>query len=167
MTTKNYPIICTSLLVLSLVLSCGNSASQHETMDSDPFAGTWKLNAGKSKASNPRLLHQSEIIKIVNRENGSFYSFDGVDNGGNTFHGTWSGKYDEKNYPFIGNPDADMKSAKKISDSTLVFTYSKNGNEVATWRFTVSKDGKTITVKGKGKDSKGQDFTKDLIFDKQ
>jgi hypothetical protein len=133
----------------------------------DPFVGTWKLNATKSKASDPSLMHKSETMKIVAQENGGIYTFDGVDAEGKAFHGVWSGKYDGKDYPFTGNPDTDMTAAKKISLTTLEFLYRKNGKEVANWRLTISKDGKTMTATGKGKDAKGQDFTKDLVFDKQ
>ena len=138
-----------------------------DAMISDQFVGTWKLNVAKSKASLPGLIHKSETIKIVAQESGSVYTFDGVDAAGKNFHGTWSGKYDGKYYPFIGNPDADMKSAKKTDPSTLVFVYSKDGKEVANWSFAISEDGKTITAIGKGKDSQGQEFRKDLVFDKQ
>jgi hypothetical protein len=139
----------------------------HSLWAADPFVGTWKLNVAKSKASVPGLIHKSETIKIVARESGSTYTFDGVDAQGNSFHGMWSGKYDGKYYPFIGNPDADMKAAKIVSPTELEFVYSKDGKEVAHWRFIISEDGKTIAVTGKGKNAKGEDFRKDLVFDKQ
>ena len=59
------------------------------------------------------------------------------------------------------------KSAKIISATALEFSYSKDGKEVATWRFTISEEGKTITAVGKGRNSKGQDYTKDLVFDRR
>ena len=133
----------------------------------DPFIGTWKLNVAKSKASDPSMMHKSETIKIVAQENGAIFTFDGVDAKGKAFQGVWSGKYDGNYYRFTGNPDADMKAAKKISNTTLVFVYSKDGNEVANWTFTISEDGKTITATGKGKNAKGEDYRKDLIFDKR
>lgn len=125
------------------------------------------MNVAKSKASLPGLMHKSETIKIVAQESGSTYTFDGVDAEGKPFHGTWSGKYDAKQYRFTGNPDADMKSARIIGATTLEFVYSKDGKEAANWRFIISEDGKTISAIGKGKNAKGQDFRKDLIFDKQ
>lgn len=139
----------------------------HLLWAADPFAGTWELNVARSKASGPGLVHQSETIKIISQENGSTYIFDGVDAGGRTFHGMWSGNYDGKYYPFTGNPDADMKSAKIISATALEFSYTKDGKEVATWRFTISEEGKTITAVGKGRNSKGQDYMKDLVFDRR
>jgi len=103
----------------------------------------------------------------VAQENGVIYTFDGVNAEGKTFHGAWSGKYDGTFYPFTGNPDADMKSVRIISTTTLEFVYSKDGKEVANWRFTISEDGKTIAATGKGKNAMREDYRKDLIFDKQ
>jgi len=133
----------------------------------DPFVGTWKLNVAKSKASDTNLMHKSETITIAAQKNGGIFTFDGVDPEGKAFHGMWSGKYDGKDYPFTGNPDTDMTAAQKVHSTTVVFIYRKDGKEVANWRFTLSKDGKTITATGKGKNAKGQDFTKDLVFDRQ
>jgi hypothetical protein len=67
----------------------------------DPFVGTWELNVAKSQASDRRLLHKSETIRIEARENGAIFTFDGVDAEGKSFHGAWSGKYDGKDYPMI------------------------------------------------------------------
>ncbi len=133
----------------------------------DPFVGTWKLDVAKSKASGPGLLHKSETIVIVAQENGGIYTFDGVDAEGKAFHGGWSGKYDGKDDPFTGNPDTDMTAARKINGNSLLFVYRKDGKEVANWRFSISKDGQKITALGKGKNAKGQDYTKNLVFDKQ
>jgi hypothetical protein len=133
----------------------------------DLFVGIWKLDVAKSTANGPGLLHKSETINIVAQENGAIFTFDGVDAEGKAFHGTWSGQYDGTYYPFIGNPGADMAAAKQISANTLVFIYKKDGKEVANWRQTVSKNGSTMAVTGRGKDAKGQDFTKDLIYNKQ
>ncbi len=133
----------------------------------DPFVGTWELNLAKSQANDRRLLHKGETIRIESQENGAIFTFDGVDAEGKSFHGAWSGKYDGKDYPFTGNPDTDTAAARQIDTDTVVFAYKKDSKEVANWRFTTSKDGKTMTVTGKGKDAKGRDFTKDLIFNRQ
>ncbi len=37
---------------------------------------------------------------------------------------------------------------------------------MSTYRTTISKDGKTMTIKGKGKDAKGQEWNYTFILDK-
>ena len=133
----------------------------------DPLVGTWKLNVSMSKASDPTMMPKREIIKIDALDNGTKNICDGVDANGKAYHYTWSPKYDGKDYPFTGNPDADTSAIKKVDANTVMDMWKKAGKEVATWRVTVSKDGKTHTVSGKMKDAKGQEVTFDLVYDKQ
>jgi hypothetical protein len=132
----------------------------------DPFVGTWKLNVAKSKASDPSQMPKNEIAKFVAQENGLKYVFDGADVRGK-YHLAWSGKYDGKDYPLAGAFWADTSALKKVDTNTVVFVDKKAGKEAMTWHMTVSKDGKTQTVVGKGKDEKGQELTFNLVYDKQ
>ncbi len=133
----------------------------------DPFVGTWKLNVAKSKASDPTMMSKREIIKIEALDNGLKFTLDGVDFYGKAYHSESSEKYDGKDYPFSGNQDADTSAIKKVDANTVVTMWKKAGKEVATWRVTVSKDGKTQTVSGKMKGAKGHEVTFDLVYDKQ
>ncbi len=150
---------------LLLLTFCGVAAL---LWAADPFIGTWKMNIAKSKASDPSMMPKNETVKNVAQENGFFKTtFDGVDATGKAYHIEWSGKYDGKDYPATGDPNVDMSAAKKVDANTVVAVDKKAGKEVATWRVTVSKDGKIETVAGKGKDAKGQAYTMDLVYDKQ
>ena len=113
------------------------------------------------------MLPKNEIIKNEGLDNGLKTNYDGVDAVGKPYHVAWSGKYDGKEYPMTGDPNRDMCSGKKIDSNIGEFIYKKAGKEVATFRCTISKDGKTSNCIGKVKDTKGQDATMEVVYEKQ
>ena len=86
---------------------------------------------------------------------------------GKPFRSEWSGKLDGKDYPLKGNPAIDTSAMKKIDMNTIVGVDKKAGKEVARFRYTVSKDGKTATATGKIMDPKGQEYDVTYVCDKQ
>ena len=92
---------------------------------------------------------------------------DGTDGDGKALHNEWSGKFDGKDYPVIGDPNADTRSYKKVNDHTLEFTNKKGEKVVTSGRAVVSADGKSRTVTLNGTDSKGKKFTNTAVYDKQ
>jgi hypothetical protein len=131
----------------------------------DPFIGTWKMNPAKSKQSGPSLKSftmtveaQGNSIKIVQ---------DMVGADGNATHRNWTYKYDGKDYPITGDPNTDTNSVNKPKANTLKYVFKKNGKEVGSGQSVVSKDGKTITDVGSGKDANGQAFTYTIFLEKQ
>jgi hypothetical protein len=56
---------------------------------------------------------------------------------------------------------------EKIDMETIVEVCKKAGKEVARFRYTVSKDGKTLTATGKIMDPKGQEYNVAYVCDKQ
>ena len=71
---------------------------------------------------------------------------DGVEGNGTPFHSEWKGKFDGKDYEITGDPDANMRSYKKMNDRTLSMT-AKKGNEVVAYGLiVVSADGKSQDV---------------------
>lgn len=126
----------------------------------DPNMGTWKLNEAKSKLAagatrNHTVIYApaGDMVKIT---------VDGVDKDGKKTHNEWTGKFDGKDYPVIGEPNYDARAYTKIDDHTLDMTVKKAGKVVATGKITVSADGKsrTVTTKGVIGDSTG-------VYDKQ
>jgi hypothetical protein len=76
-------------------------------------------------------------------------------------------KFDGKDVPWAGNPDADMASAKKMDDNSYENTWKKGGKVTVVAKVVVSKDGKTLTVTQTGTDSKGQAVDNTSVYDKQ
>jgi len=133
----------------------------------DPFIGTWKLNPSKTKVTGPGSAYKSGTATFVTQENGVKFTYDIVNGEGKSIHGEYAAKYDGKDYPITGDPDADTVSLRKTDDHTVDYLYKKAGKEVMSERAVVAKDGKTATVTFKGKNPKGEEFTTDTVWDKQ
>src|SRR6266851_3494898 len=82
-------------------------------------------------------------------------------------HNEWTGKFDGKDYPVTGDPNADTRSYKKVNDHTLAFTNKKGDKVTISGRGVVSADGKTRTVTISGTDSKDKKYTSTVVYDKQ
>jgi len=131
----------------------------------DPFIGTWKLNAAKSKVSssgpnNTTVVYEAagDSIKITT---------DGTDAQGKPAHSEWTGKFDGKDYPVSGDPNADARAYKKANAHTLTFENKKDGKVGLNGRITISADGKTRTVHLSGTGADGKKFSSTAVYDKQ
>src|SRR5690242_14384553 len=94
----------------------------------DVNMGTWKLNESKSKFAagapkNNTVVYEADGDNIK-------VTVDGVDGSGKPAHNEWTGKFDGKDYALTGDPDADMRSYKKVNDHTLELTNKKDGKVV-------------------------------------
>ena len=131
----------------------------------DLHMGTWKLNEAKSKigAGSPKLTTvvyeaAGDSVKVT---------VDGTDGDGKPLHSEWTGKYDGKDYPVTGDPNADTRSYKIVNDHTLASTNKKGDKVTISGRGVVSADGKTRTVTITGTDSKGKKYTSTAVYDKE
>ena len=152
----------TRTIILTLLLCFVGAAV---CFAADPHMGTWKLNEAKSKigAGSPKnttVVYESagDSVKVTT---------DGTDGDGKPTHTEWTGKYDGKDYPVTGDPNADTRSAKKVNDHTLAFTNKKGDKVTISGRGVVSADGKTRTVTLTGTDSKGKKYATTAVYDKQ
>ena len=129
----------------------------------DPFLGTWKLNEAKSKIGggpkNDTVVYEAagDSVKITT---------DGTDPSGKV-HTEWTGKFDGKDYPVSGDPNANGRAYKKVDDHTLTFDNKKDGKVTFSGRITLSADGKTRTVHISGTGSDGKKFESHAVYDKQ
>jgi hypothetical protein len=73
---------------------------------------------------------------------------------------------DGKDYPYK-QPQADMISLTSVDATTTKFVLKKEGKEVGTGTRVISKDGKTMTLSGKGTDAAGKPVESTLVFDKR
>jgi hypothetical protein len=110
----------------------------------DPLVGTWKLNEAKSKftpgtVKNTRVVYETRGSQVR-------ITADGVNPDGKPTHSEWIGKLDGKDYSITGDPNADMRSYRKVDDRTLDFTGKKGGKITVTGRVVVAADGKSRTV---------------------
>ncbi len=155
-----------SLLVGSLAVCAVMLFSSSIVLAADNWLGTWKLNLEKSKYS-PGPAPKSLTLKYEASQGGIRHTFDGVDAEGKATHGGYSSKFDGKDVPFEGNPDADTHAPKKIDDNSFENVWKKGGKVTVTVKAVVSKDGKTFTVSLTGKNAKGETVNNTAVFEKQ
>jgi hypothetical protein len=131
----------------------------------DPFMGTWKLNAAKSKIGAGAPTNSTVIYAPAG--DSVKCTVDGVDGSGKPSHNEWTGKFDGKDYPITGDANADMRSYTKVNDRTLSTTQKKGGKVVSTGKIVVSADGKSRTVTNDITSADGKKIASTAVYDKQ
>ena len=136
--------------------------------DTNAITGTWKLNLEKSKYP-PNLAPKSLTRTITADGDKVTYSFDGQAADGSAMKYSFTVQYDGKDYEISGPGPfgADHISLKMVDSHTTVGTLKKGDKVVSTVHTTVSHDGKTATVSGKGTDKDGKPIHQTQVFDKQ
>ena len=135
----------------------------------NPFLGTWKLNAAKSKFE-PGPAPKSLTRTVTAEGSGAKYSFEGVAADGSSFSYSFVSNYDGKDSPVTGagTPgSADTIALKRVDAHKVEGTLKKGGKEIGKVTAEVSKDGKVSTVKSKGKNPDGKEFSSESVYDKQ
>jgi hypothetical protein len=130
----------------------------------DNWLGTWKLNAAKSKSTGPG---PQVLTWEAGADGATKFSSTGIDAQGKTTHTGYVSKFDGKDVPYEGNPNADTASPKRIDANTYENTWKKGGKTTVVAKVVVSADGKSMTVSQSGKDASGQPVNTTLVFDKQ
>jgi hypothetical protein len=131
----------------------------------DAQMGTWKLNLAKSKLG-PGAPKNSVVVYQAEGDNVKV-TVDGIGDDGKPIHNEWTGKFDGKDYPVIGDPNFDLRSYTLIDDRTLGFNFKKGGKLKASGRIEVSTDGKSRTVTMRAIDAKGKKVMSAVVYDKQ
>jgi hypothetical protein len=131
----------------------------------DVNMGTWKLNEAKSKISPGSAKNITVVYAALG--DGVKVTEDGVDADGKPAHNEWTGKFDGKDYPVVGNPAYDMRAYKLVNDHTLALTDKKGGKVILTGRIVVSADGKSRTVTTSKTDAQGKKIGSTTVYDKQ
>jgi hypothetical protein len=151
------------LLVGGLALFVIALLSGSTAVAADNWVGTWTLDVAKSKLSGSPMP-KSLTLKYVATPEGIKFSGSGVDAEAKPMETEFVSKFDGKEVPYKGNPNADTASPKKIDDGSFENTWKKDGKPTITARGVVSKDGKTLTISQKGKNAKGDVVEGTLVF---
>ena len=157
---RKTPIV--GALAVSVVALLSGSA----VLAADTWIGSWKLDVAKSKFS-PGPAPKSMTLKFAATADGIQFTSDGVDAEGKPTHSEFASKFDGKEVPYKGNPNADMHAPKRIDDNSFENTWKKDGKVTIKIHGVVSKDGKTMTVHQTGKDAKGQAVNNTVVFTRQ
>jgi hypothetical protein len=131
----------------------------------DVNMGTWKLNEAKSKLA-PGVTKNNTVVYAAAGDNVKV-SVDGTNSEGKPTYNEWTGKFDGKDYPVIGDPTSDARAYTKVDDHTLTFTVKKGGKTTVNGRVVVAADGKSRTVTTTATEPKGNKISNTAVYDKQ
>ncbi len=154
------------LLVGFMTGCCAIVVSSSIALAADNWLGTWKLDVAKSKYS-PGPAPKSLTLKFEATPGGIKFTGDGVSADGKPGHSMFLSKFDGKDVPYEGNPDADMASPMKIDDNSYSNTWKKGGKATITGKLVVSADGKTMTITQTGTNAKGEAVDNTIVYNKQ
>jgi hypothetical protein len=131
----------------------------------DPNVGSWKLNEAKSKIAAGAPKNSTVVYTVA----GDSYKcvVDGVDGTGKAAHNEWTGKFDGKEYPVIGDPASDTRSLKMVSPGHYALTNAKGGKTMVTGTVEFSPDNKTRTLTMDMTDAAGKKVTSVAVYDRQ
>lgn len=126
--------------------------------------GTWKLNEAKSRI--PAGANKNHTVVYETAGADTKVIVDGTDANGAAVHNEWTGKFDGKDYPVIGDPTSDTRAYRRVGARTLAMTIKKGGKVTVTGRITVTANGKSRTVMTTGTDAMGKKFKTTAVYDK-
>ena len=133
---------------------------------SDPSAGTWELNLGKSKFSpGPPPKSETRTYEVTGQQEKMIAK--GMDAEGKPTLFQFTATRDGKDYPYTGSPNIDTISLTQSDTFTLTFSTKKDGKVAVTGTRVISKDGKMMTISSKGTNPKGQPVENISVFDKR
>jgi hypothetical protein len=135
----------------------------------DPFTGTWKLNAAKSKAPGGRLPHPSSTNVIEIQGETMHMIVDQADATGKLEHVEYTAALDGKEYPVKVSPPGPQPytiSLKRINLRTREFVETI-GKLTIKGQDVLSEDGKSFSRIVDGKDAEGHDTSVIQVFEKQ
>jgi hypothetical protein len=156
--------ILTAILALALCLV----APALMKADTNANVGTWKLNLEKSKYSAgaaPKSLTRTVSIDGDKVK----YSFEGTAADGSALTYSFTVKYDGQDVAIAGTGPfgSDHIAIQQINSHMFESTLKKGDKVIGTTHTTISHDGKTATLSGKGTDKDGKPIKQTQVFDKQ
>ena len=144
--------------------------------EGNPAAGTWKLNAAKSKYGNGSAP-KSATRTVEMQSDGIRVSYEQVEADGSSTKYSYAASFDEKDYPISGSGrsswrddllgGAETIAVRRAGSNAYAGALKKSGNVVMTSRTVVSKNGQVTTVTASGADAKGQPTTNVIVWEKQ
>jgi hypothetical protein len=129
-----------------------------------PFSGTWKFNPSKGHPTPP--VPKSVVVHVQADADTFKLDEEGVDDKDQPYKFGYEAKYDGKDYPINGDPNADAISLQRVNEHQIKFDIKKAGKVVSKLDVVIAKDGKSATVKSEdyveGKTKKAT-----TVYDKQ
>jgi hypothetical protein len=149
------------LVIVVAVLVTAAAAS------SDPFIGKWILNPQQSKYP-PGECPKRMVIEMDATGQGIRYRSEAVYANGGTTHSQYAAEYNGKPVLVLGNNGMLLPvSLKRLDSHTVVASYFKSFEVVATSRRVVSHDGRRMTITTTSRDRFGKSVTTVGVYERQ
>ncbi len=131
----------------------------------DQGIGTWRLNVSKTTMTpGPKPVSSTVTIEA---SDGGIKQVTEQSLGLGASKSEFTARFDGKDYPIRGNPNADVVALKRVDDRSYEVIGKKGGKVTITSRVTLSADGKTRTVVQTGVDAKGQKVMNTMVYDRR
>lgn len=153
---RHFAIACAVIAALA--------ASRLSMAQGNPFVGTWRLDLAKSHydpgpppKSQTRTWDSSGKVTV-----------EGIDAMGKPRTYGYTIRTDGKEYPAIGATNgADSVASKPVSANALQATFKRGGTPFEVADFSVTENGKLLTIVSHGTNASGQPFKNVQVWDKQ
>ncbi len=131
----------------------------------DVMPGRWTLNPAKSTYV-PGPVPKSQVATLTAVANGIRTVADRVEADGSRTHFEWTGTFDGKDNPVVGDPARDAVSVRKLDAYTLEITNKKAGKATTTIHAVYAKDGKSRVETTTGTNTAGQQVHNVTVWEK-
>ena len=161
---------CAALVSLVLIAALPGAVAAQAT---ESLAGTWKLNAAKSKYDPAALANKSGIVTYTFSGNNVTANIEQVNAKDQKVHVEYTATLDGADHPWKGtidgkpNPGQDAVSFKKLDAHTYHVEKKLKGKVLTTNHIVVAADGKSRTVTISGTNAQGQKIHHIVVYDKQ
>ena len=135
---------------------------------SDPWIGTWTVNLEKSTYRPGPKPAFAATTTVTGSQDSIEIAIDNVNGQGRPTHEETTGRFDGKQYPVKGAPNANTTMGyRRIDSRTFESTVQVNGTTVATYTVRISADGQTWTATQTGTNAQGQATNNVVVLEKQ
>jgi hypothetical protein len=133
----------------------------------DPFVGKWTLNVNMSKYP-PGACPKRMVIEMETVGHGVHYSSETILANGRTTRSEYTASYDGRPVVVVGAHGILLPvSLRRMAPNTVVASYTKALQVVATSRRVVSMDGKLMRITTVSRDPSGKPVTNVGVYEKQ
>jgi hypothetical protein len=159
--------------LISLVLIAAALPNALAAQAPQSLAGTWKLNATKSKYEPAELANKSGTLTYTFSANSVTTTVDQVNAKGQKVHIEYTATLDGADSPWKGTIDGkpsvtqDAVSFKKLDDHTYHVENKLKGKVTTINHIVVAADGKSRTTTVTGTNAEGQKVHHVVVYDKQ
>jgi polyisoprenoid-binding protein YceI len=161
------------IALMSLVLIAAALPGAAAAQGTESLAGTWKLNAAKSKYDPASLAMKSGTTTYTFSGNSVTANIDQVNAKDEKVHTEYTATLDGADHPWkstiAGKPSTaqDALSFKKLDAHTYHIENKLKGKVMTTNHIVVAPDGKSRTVTITGTNAQGQKVHHVVVYDKQ